>query len=595
MKHGMDTAGGSGGSWHLGVAAVGLLLLAMVARIAGPSDIEEYAQPAPIDHIVDIASNGSWLMQQDSTGRLASKPPMYPWLGALGVKATGAMSEWSFKLPSLAAFVLVTALTFDLARRGLGVTGGWLAVTFWVANAAAFKLMYVARPDMLLALWIVSGIWCVQWLRPRWRDAMRRPSGREALAVAGLWLAVAAGMLTKGPPGLIPAVWLALAVLWDGAWRRFGWRGHAAGLTAAVALLLAWLTPTLMSHPDYVEVMRYEVYDRITGTGSGASRSTPRLAGPGYFLARFAPWSLLLLTTAALMQWRRPGAEPQEVDRVAWTVPCVGVIVGLFMLSRGLRADYLLPAYPIAAAGAAAMVLLAQRRRGPGRVVVHLVMGAMALVAIVLAVVGPMVHRAPQPLTFAADGVSVTVGRGYALLMWLSAAICLGTAVAALAWTHRRRYVPAALATAFALTAIISLHQLATSRTAVFRAGDRLLGMVELADALAQRHDAPVVVYNPGRVPMQAMLGRVQPDPEHALELTEHGAILLTSRSNWQAVIDRFADRARALASSPTGREYRSDEEPDQWLLLHIGPERDDDTLDTAGRIHDHDPFSDPS
>ncbi|MDP6057306.1 MAG: glycosyltransferase family 39 protein, partial [Pirellulaceae bacterium] len=147
-----------------------LLVLSVSLRVAAPSDLFDNDQSVPIAHVVDVAANGNWLMQRDPAGRLATKPPMYPWLGALAVRITGRTDEWTFKLPVVLAFGVVAALVFDLARHTMDARTAALATAFWAANFQVFKLMFTARTDMVLTMWIVVGLWSVQRQRPRWHS-----------------------------------------------------------------------------------------------------------------------------------------------------------------------------------------------------------------------------------------------------------------------------------------------------------------------------------------------------------------------------------------------------------------------------------------
>lgn len=555
-----------------------LVVLGMVAvalRVAGPSDIDDHAQPGPIDHIVDITVNGHGLIQRDADGELASKPPMYPWVGAIGVYVTGQTAEWTFKLPSLLAWAGIAWLVHDLGRRTIGATGGLLAAAFWLVNPHSYKLMYTARPDMLLTFWIVLCVWCVHGLHPAWRDA----SQRQGRLIALFWFGVAAAALTKGPPALLPVVWLVAVIAWDGAWRDCRWPAHAAGLLLAMAAPLAWLGATLAAHPDYLDILRFETYDRITGTGTGELRGTSRFAAAGYFVARFAPWSVLAIGAAVLL-WRRARAAAGG-GAVRWVAAWIAVVLGFFMLSRGLRADYLLPAHPVAALGAAALVLHAERQRGHGRNLVHLLLGGLVLTAIAAAVAAPLRAHVPQPLTFTADGFTVTVGWLYP---WMLAAVVAVMGLAGLAGvrlTHQRRYVPAAWAGAFCLAGVMGLHDLSMSDAAIYRAGDRAHGIVELAERISAARQQPVAVYYPGRIPLQAMRGELEPDPHRVLQLLDGGAIMLTSGSTWRALREDYGERADPLMVMPNGRDYRGRKDADTWLLLRIDAT---DSADAARR-----------
>jgi 4-amino-4-deoxy-L-arabinose transferase-like glycosyltransferase len=469
------------------------IVLSLTLRIAAPSDIYDNDQPGPIAHIVDVAVNDQWLMQRQPSGRLATKPPMYPWLGGLAVKAIGRYDEWVFKLPIILAFLVTTGLILDLARRELGLTLGCLAAMFWVANYHVFKLMYTARTDMLVTMWIVLGLWCVQRVRDHWRqDAV---SGVPIYLIAIFWLSVAAGLLTKGPPAFLPAVWLVMCIVIDRAWLRSRPVLQIVGLVAAGGLALAWLVPALRAYPEWIENINREVADRVAGTGSGSDRGqSSRFEILAYFFGRFAPWGVLAVL-ACVEIWRKgTGGWRQRLRHpLVWCVAWTALVLVVFMIPAGRRADYILPAY----AGAAIL-----------------------------------------------------------------AAWVVGEAVG-----ERGRWV-LALARFVALTLAVALgvYQISFSAAAKTRAGEHLHQLVRQAKRLS--FGRPIAVYRAGYTPVQALLGRNDLMDSSALARLESGGVLITSEAAWEAVEERFADRATILSETPKLPESNV-----TLLLIDIAPD----------------------
>jgi 4-amino-4-deoxy-L-arabinose transferase-like glycosyltransferase len=138
------------------------LLWVVAARMLGPSDAWHQSQPATIAYTTDIIANGNWILPQPQGRDKATKPPLYNWLAVPMVRLMGLASEPAHKAPSLAALCLGWLFVVRLGRW-LNPTGGgalgWLAGMCLVANYSFFKLGYLARPDMLLALWLLLG-WC---------------------------------------------------------------------------------------------------------------------------------------------------------------------------------------------------------------------------------------------------------------------------------------------------------------------------------------------------------------------------------------------------------------------------------------------------
>ncbi len=522
--------------------AAGWLLLLLcflaTARIAAPSDVYDNDQPGPMMHILDVAVNGNWLLQSEPTGRLATKPPMYPWLGALVVKATGWTSETALKLPSLMAFGVVTLVVFDLGRRALGVQAGCIAAAFWAANYHAFKLLYTARTDMLLTMCIVVGVWAVQRQRERW--ATERMSDLRSIVL--FWLMLTAGLLTKGPAALLIVIWLAVAMVIDGwaGWMphrraRLGWQ---VGVAIVVLLpAVSWLWATLEAYPDWTASIRSEVADRISGSGSGEHRDTAMLAMPAYFVLRFGPWSGLFVIGAiglllSRFDRRTDAAVTERLALARWTIVWVALVLIFFMIPQGRRADYLLPSYAGAAVMAAALVDASQRREGLHRALTHILLGA-TLIGGIAAIV--MYTTAPAK-------------NSWALLCGIIGVV--SGAVGLLA-VHRRRYDRGAVAGAFAMVAILGVYQNAMSSNAKSQAGEHIHTLVREAASLQTQTNAPLAFYDVGYTPVQPLLGRHQPTDERALASVADGGVLIASRRSWGHVTERFGGRATIVLETP--------------------------------------------
>jgi len=95
-----------------------VVVMVLVARIAGPSDLHQNTdQSKTIAFTGDIVLNGRWSLPRDSLGQETLKPPLVNWVGAPFVAAFG-FHEWTLKMPSILS---------GLAMSGLvGLMGAWL-------------------------------------------------------------------------------------------------------------------------------------------------------------------------------------------------------------------------------------------------------------------------------------------------------------------------------------------------------------------------------------------------------------------------------------------------------------------------------------
>ncbi|MBT8485221.1 MAG: hypothetical protein HKO59_00935 [Phycisphaerales bacterium] len=336
----------------IGAAAATLVWL-LAARIAGPCDLYDQAQPKTIGYTTDVVVNDRWILPYSLGVEPATKPPLYNWVAAGPVAAFGFDSTLAHKLPSVLALVGTWALVLLAGWRwpGGAVTLGATAAIMLVAQYPVFKLGYLARPDMLLTLLMaVSWVAATTLMMSRADDAGRRRTLWQVL----FWGGIAFGALTKGPAVLTLLVYTPIAARviagrWGAVTRVGLW-----GLPLALVPVAAWLYGVWRVDPVHLreELWFQEIYGRVTGTGREGSREgTVSLLTDGgnvvaYFVVRFLPWSVLAIF-GIWDAWRT-----RRDDHAAWprgAAIFVIVVIVFFSVSAGKRADYIAPAYPAAA------------------------------------------------------------------------------------------------------------------------------------------------------------------------------------------------------------------------------------------------------
>lgn len=372
-----NTASRSAPPWPLIAAVVIAFLSIVLLRATGPSDLWDQTQPRTIAYTADILVRGgnAWVLAQDADGFPATKPPLYNWLAAPFVAIAGRESEFAHRFPSVLAALATAGLLVwwgeRLAARGRlgGVRGmGWLAALAWLAMFPTIKLGYLARPDMLLCLVLFIGWWAATRAIAFRRDGSgERPGIANAMT---FWLMFALAAWTKGPvavcllaypPLLALVLERSLAPL--ATLRPMLFALPAMMLAGLWYALAAWIDPA-----HFRQTLVYgEVVGRVTGNGPEGGGDGPMaiLLGlpvmPMYFVARFAPWSIAsLLGFVALFgrettdqprpkRWRSSPDHAVLLGALLWTA----LLVALFSLSSGKRADYIAPVYAPAALVAA--------------------------------------------------------------------------------------------------------------------------------------------------------------------------------------------------------------------------------------------------
>ncbi len=432
------------------------------ARFAQASRQMFEAAALPEDRLDPRLHSGGWALPMLGDKPRLNKPPLVYWLqvGAAwgftgGDPARDAV--WMYRLPSVLSALVAMLATWRFGARWFDPRAAWLAAaTLAVAPMVVWDAHQARSDQLLLACTTV----CMGALGEVWRQA-RRPR-RSTLAWALVfWLAMAAGVMTKGFITPMVAGFALLAMC--AATRRWRW---ALGLRPAIGagIVAACVAPWLLAIADRqggLGAYADEVWREFFVRGAAGSREG-HWAPPGAHLvmltALFWPGSMLTLAGIA-RAWRRargPSANARgiaplrapwrgrriEVFLLAWIVPAWVV----FELSPAKLPHYTVPLLPPIALLSARMVFAAaaaSRRGAPvmptaGRLIWFLV-GAAPIVAVAIAAAASMLGIESAAARLAPGGwrSAATLLAGIAALGALIAglrSVSRGGPIAAQAW-----------------------------------------------------------------------------------------------------------------------------------------------------------------
>jgi 4-amino-4-deoxy-L-arabinose transferase-like glycosyltransferase len=350
------TAGAAAAARSPSQFTIGNCLLLLVCcllffRGLGDRDLWSSHEARAAQDAQSLLDDGFGRMPRLFDGRVElQKPPLYYWLVALTARALGGpVDAWAVRLPSaLAGLAGVLGLYACGRRRGRPVAGLVAAAVLATSLHYAW-LARVGRIDMPLTLTtaVALGVFYRIWAR-----------GRPRADLAAAYVALAAGLLLKGPIGAalplaVAGAWLLLHREVPAPWRGRAWWTllHRYGAWWGVPLVL------LLAGPVYFwanaqtggQFFRIFLWHHNVERGFGGSevlRSHPWWFYAPHLLGDFLPWSLLLPAAAWLFFRRGLWREDAEA--------CFGLVwlltVGLLLSAmRFKRADYLLPAFPGAA------------------------------------------------------------------------------------------------------------------------------------------------------------------------------------------------------------------------------------------------------
>jgi len=298
-------------------------------------------------YVLDAIQHGHWMAQRDAIGEVASKPPLFTWVAALGTLAIGHLNRFALYFPSAMATVALGLILLSVGRARFGWAAGLLAGLAYVLSPMGDQVVQTARYDGFFAL----------------------PVGLAALAAyrawstgrgwTWFWVAAAFATLVKGPLGLLLGGGGLLAVLWE--WRsqsppkRVISRGSQV-LRFLLGIVLFgilcggwfWLAWREMGQPLIEKQIGRELVGHIVKGSSNEGIGLKFWEPSWAFLTLFLPWSI----PGILGFWRvikHPSADPEarRFERFLFCWFFLGLIV--FSVAAHQRSRLIFPLMPAAA------------------------------------------------------------------------------------------------------------------------------------------------------------------------------------------------------------------------------------------------------
>lgn len=340
--------------------------IVLVTVLGAPLDVMEVdaAQYASMSR--DMLATDDWTQLYHRGRDYLDKPPLLFWISALSFKLLG-VSNWSYKLPSiLFAFLgILSVHRFTALYVPVAVAR---TASLMFGGCAAFLLMTNdVRCDTILTASVITAIWlAMAWLEQRrwWQ-------------LIGAVLAMAAGMLAKGPMGIMaPALAVGGHVIVTRRWRALA----DARLLLVPVLLAVLLLPMCIGLYEQhgMHGLRFYFWEQSFGRITGENRWKDDSSL--FFFTHEVIWQVLPWTVFVLLGTCREGMA--LVRRVP--LPEAASITGALLVfvalsfSRFKLPHYLYVAVPLfCVMGARAWH--AEERRWP--VVVHLFVPLLLWVA----------------------------------------------------------------------------------------------------------------------------------------------------------------------------------------------------------------------
>jgi 4-amino-4-deoxy-L-arabinose transferase-like glycosyltransferase len=298
------------------------LALVLFATANLPWQLDDYDQAKQAFTSFEMVEQGHWLFQHTPNAAIATKPPLVGWISA-GLFAITRSWEIAWRLPSLVAALAL----FVVIGRAAGPATALVASSAFAFNLLTPRLATLVRTDMPLAL-VVFALGAQIWRKLRDGSQWTR---RDRLIAFAL---LSAAMLIKGPivyafllPGIVACRFAGQRNVWCGSWPWI----------ASLAVFLAWLAIGVWRVPEFLELV---VIREFGGRFEGTHAAQPIYFYIAHLLARFAPWSLLIVIFGVAA--RRTTVPRETLWLICWSVG--GLVVMSLIPSK--RVDRIFPVVP---------------------------------------------------------------------------------------------------------------------------------------------------------------------------------------------------------------------------------------------------------
>ncbi len=336
---------------------------------------------------VSMLQNGNWILPEHCGTDIPYKPPFLAWCIAIISTLTGAVTEYTSRMPSALAMIAMILVGFRLYRNR---TSSAIATVMALITITSFEVHRAAtncRVDMVLTALIVIALYSL------YRHWERGHKGLPWVAIGLMSCAV----LTKGPVGMI------LPCLVIGVFRLIrGERFFPLLLNLSLAGILSCVIPALwyvaayrQAGETFLNLAMEENFGRFLGKMSYESHVNPVHYNFITVISGLLPYTLLLLLSLFTIKYHRINCSIKN----AWTrlrnslatmepvrlfsLLSIVLIFTFYCIPKSKRSVYLLPIYPFLAYFITLLVIYLIRRESR---VIKIYAGIIATLATLLPV-----------------------------------------------------------------------------------------------------------------------------------------------------------------------------------------------------------------
>lgn len=342
------------------VTMVIVICIISVLPWIGLGDFSTKGEPREAAVAVSMLNTGNWILPQSYANEFAYKPPMAHWLMAAFSYPQGYVSEFTSRLPSALAFIILMGSVLVFFGKRIRFQQAFIATLLLTTCIEIHRAAMTTRVDMLLTTFVVLGLFQLF----RWEDRLEL----KGLPIVIPFL-LGCAVLTKGPVGLIlPLFVFAVYLL---TLRKYSFL-HIfkallyIGVSSMFLPLLWYIAAWKQGGDNFLQVVVAENFGRFfhlstpdinysLGHENGAWYNFMTLA------TGFVPWTIFFFFTLFGLKLRKPTQSLKQILKEIWhkirsmekeklfSLVALVCILFFYCIPSSKRSVYLMPAYPFIA------------------------------------------------------------------------------------------------------------------------------------------------------------------------------------------------------------------------------------------------------
>lgn len=206
---------------------------------------------------LQMMDSGNYLAPAYSPAALNfSKPPLTYWAIAASLHVFGR-NTWAARLPYAVAYLLTLSLLFAMGKR-VSPSKPWLPALIYATCLFTFFSSNIISTDVLLTL--TEGVAIAGFIVATWPAA----SIEQRYGIYVMWLGFGLAFLTKGPPGLLPLLSVAVFTAICGDRHAVICLLRPAGVAIFLVVGFTWYAVVILRYHGLLHYfLHQEVYGRI--------------------------------------------------------------------------------------------------------------------------------------------------------------------------------------------------------------------------------------------------------------------------------------------------------------------------------------------